>query len=167
MRITPINSCVCLTIFILLFACTKTSPKTSIGDVILPPDPSETGKATLVGVDSDSDGVRDDIQRYIALTYPDKPEIQKALRQFAKASQDYILHGDDPIKAREAALKEDKAIECLHSRDSENASVIFRKIHAEFLNTKERILANDKVDSLLSGQVFPSAKDRAKSCNDN
>jgi hypothetical protein len=38
--------------------------------VPLPPDPGEAGKVTLAGIDSDNDGVRDDIQRYIALTYP-------------------------------------------------------------------------------------------------
>src|SRR5216683_231714 len=38
--------------------------------ITLPPDPGAAGKATLQGIDSDGDGVRDDIQRYIALTYP-------------------------------------------------------------------------------------------------
>jgi len=42
-------------------------PKTGSSSV-LPPNPGEAGKATLQGIDSDNDGVRDDIQRYIALT---------------------------------------------------------------------------------------------------
>ena len=46
----------------------------------LPPDPGEAGKATLEGIDSDQDGIRDDIQRYIALTYPDSQKTRAALR---------------------------------------------------------------------------------------
>ena len=169
MRITPINSRVCFTILILLFACTKTSSNKSATDIILPPDPSESGKATLAGVDSDRDGVRDDIQRYIVLTYPDQPEIQKALRQYAKAHQDYILGADDPLKTKENAIKADKSIECLFSKaTTDSHSKIFDQIHAEFLNTKERILANSKADSHLSGQVFSDInKDKAKSCDDH
>ena len=137
-------------------------------DMNLPPDPGEAGMETVAGIDSDTDGVRDDIQRYIALTYPDQPEVQRALKQYAKADQDYLLTGDDPVKARENALKVGDAIDCLFFKSPENASKIFRKMHAESLNTKERILANDKMDSLLSGQVFPTAKigEEAKSCDD-
>jgi hypothetical protein len=36
----------------------------------LPPDPGEAGKQTMLGIDSDGDGIRDDVQRYIYLTYP-------------------------------------------------------------------------------------------------
>ena len=34
---------------------------------VLPPDPGKAGKETLLGIDTDSDGVCDDIQRYIYL----------------------------------------------------------------------------------------------------
>ncbi|MDX8380534.1 MAG: hypothetical protein R8M14_00305 [Ghiorsea sp.] len=34
----------------------------------LPPDPGAAGRGTLAGIDSDNDGVRDDVQRWIALT---------------------------------------------------------------------------------------------------
>ena len=37
----------------------------------LPPDPGEAGRRTLAGIDSDRDGIRDDLQRYVALTYGD------------------------------------------------------------------------------------------------
>jgi hypothetical protein len=35
----------------------------------VPPDPGETGKQTVEGIDSDHDGLRDDVQRFILLTY--------------------------------------------------------------------------------------------------
>ena len=37
-------------------------PETDI-PVILPPDPGEAGKLTLAGIDSNNDGVRDDLER--------------------------------------------------------------------------------------------------------
>jgi len=41
-------------------------------EATLPPDPGSAGRATLEGIDSDGDGVRDDIQRFIELNYPDR-----------------------------------------------------------------------------------------------
>jgi hypothetical protein len=34
----------------------------------LPPDPGEAGLAILAGIDSDEDGVRDDVQRLLAVS---------------------------------------------------------------------------------------------------
>jgi hypothetical protein len=58
--------------------------------VILPPDPGEAGKVTLGGIDSDRDGVRDDIQRDIIFTYPQSARSRAALIQLAKALQNGI-----------------------------------------------------------------------------
>jgi len=55
----------------------------------LPPDPGEAGKATLAGVDSDNDGVRDDIQRWIVLSTPDSQKMREALIQGSKARQKF------------------------------------------------------------------------------
>jgi hypothetical protein len=43
--------------------------KIVIYDKPVPPDPGEAGKQTLEGIDSDNDGVHDDVQRWIVLTY--------------------------------------------------------------------------------------------------
>ena len=56
--------------------------------VPVPPDPGEAGKATLEGIDSDNDGVRDDIQRYIVLTYPNSEKTRAGLTQLAVTYQD-------------------------------------------------------------------------------
>ena len=53
----------------------------------LPPDPGEEGKADVAGIDSDNDGVRDDVERYIAYKYPDNPLTRKALYQYSKYEQ--------------------------------------------------------------------------------
>ncbi|MEQ1500431.1 MAG: hypothetical protein ABL917_03625 [Parcubacteria group bacterium] len=56
----------------------------------LPPDPGEAGKQTLVGIDSDKDGVRDDVQRWIGVEYSNSAESRAALLQHARAHQAFI-----------------------------------------------------------------------------
>lgn len=154
-------------LFLSIFAaCNSSGSSTSHPN--LPPDPGIAGEATLAGIDSDGDGVRDDIQRYIVLTYPDQPEVQKALRQYAKAKQDFILNAEDAAKTMENATKVSQSTNCLYSKDVKNPYDIGEKIDAKFANTKERILAEIKADSHLSGHVFssPPMKDWPKSCTD-
>jgi len=55
--------------------------------VTLPPDPGEAGKTTLAGIDADGDGVRDDVQRWIAFTHPTSAKTRAALSQSAVAFQ--------------------------------------------------------------------------------
>lgn len=57
---------------------------------ILPPDPGEAGKQTLAGIDSDSDGVRDDVQRWIELTYSDAAA-KSLLTRHAQTLHDILL----------------------------------------------------------------------------
>lgn len=51
----------------------------------VPPDPGDAGKQTLAGIDSDYDGVRDDVQRYLVRTYIDRPRELEAATQHARA----------------------------------------------------------------------------------
>ena len=54
----------------------------------LPPNPGEEGKLTIEGIDSDNDGVRDDVQIAITIKYPsNNDETKSALTQLAKALQ--------------------------------------------------------------------------------
>ncbi len=122
----------------------------------LPPDPGEAGKATLEGIDSDQDGIRDDIQRYIALTYPDSQKTRAALRQFTSAFHKAILQSPD----RESALNnvEDmhRAQECLWYIHSRSSIKISDSLMAEYLNTMERSLAYLDYNKKLGGTIFGS-----------
>lgn len=53
----------------------------------LPPDPGEAGKATLEGIDSDHDGLRDDVQREVFFLAPDSERLRMGLTQLAKPLQ--------------------------------------------------------------------------------
>ncbi len=70
----------------------------------LPPDPGEAGKKTLEGIDSDHDGVRDDVQRWIALSYRNGSQKQEAaLRQMAIAYQRHIGGDESHQQLHDAA----------------------------------------------------------------
>jgi hypothetical protein len=120
----------------------------------LPPDPGEAGMATLEGIDSDQDGIRDDIQRYIALTYPDSQKTRAALRQFTLAFQKATLESPDEESALRNTEIEARASECLwyiHSRSSIKMS---DSLMAEYLNTMERSRAYLAYNSKLGGHTF-------------
>jgi len=56
----------------------------------LPPEPGKKGKDTLMGIDSDEDGVRDDIQIFIGDKYPNDKTTRDALTQFSLAFTDFF-----------------------------------------------------------------------------
>lgn len=47
--------------------------------ISLPPEPGNENDTTVEGIDSDADGVRDDVQRYIYFEYAGQPSVQLAL----------------------------------------------------------------------------------------
>jgi len=120
----------------------------------LPPDPGEAGKATLEGIDSDLDGIRDDIQRYIGLTYPDSRKTRAALRQFTLAFQKAILESPDEESALHNTEIEARASECLWHIHSESSIKMSDSLMAEFLNTLERSRTYLEYNSKLGGHVF-------------
>jgi len=134
----------------------------------LPEDPGEAGMATLVGIDSDSDGVRDDVQRYIALTYPESEKIRAALTQYAITMQDALLDADDKEKSVRVAQNGTKSQACLwyvfgsvrlygDARDD---------IMVKLLNTDERNYAYFAYNDQLGGEVFPGIPydERSSAC---
>lgn len=62
----------------------------------LPPDPGVMGDETVAGIDSDKDGVRDDIQREIVFKYPDNAKARTVLYEIAKQYQFILLNSNSP-----------------------------------------------------------------------
>ncbi|MDH3391983.1 MAG: hypothetical protein OEL85_09330, partial [Desulfobulbaceae bacterium] len=120
----------------------------------LPPDPGEAGKATLEGIDSDQDGIRDDIQRYIALTYPDSQKTRAALKQYTLAFQKATLESPDEERALHNTEYMHRASECLWYIYSENSIKMSDTLLAEFLNTMDRSRAYLAYNSKLGGHTF-------------
>ncbi len=120
---------------------------------ILPPDPCEEGKITIEGIDSDNDGVRDDLQRYISLNYNDNDQ-RNALRQFAIAQQSFLLSTDNKDMAMNSARERQLASDCIMVRFPDSWYDVKQTLKKYVFNTKPRLIALLEADAHLGGETF-------------
>lgn len=146
--------------------CNALTPDDDIG-VNLPPDPGEEGKKTLLGIDTDGDGVRDDIQRYIYFTYPDDKKLRLGLTYYAKEFQGVLKDANDREAAYDHAMKMVRHGDCLWYLKGEEAIDICRALRAQILNTRERSIAYIKYSDNLGGRFIRGApqKEWKDSCS--
>jgi len=133
----------------------------------LPPDPGDEGKQTLEGIDSDQDGIRDDVQRFIALEFPDSEATRSALTQYALAFQEALIDADSKEASLTHATAVMRAIECIFViRTEEDAEDIAEEFVSVVVNTEERLDAYLTHDRQLGGEIFPGAipGDEESSC---
>jgi len=121
----------------------------------LPPDPGEAGMATLEGIDSDGDGVRDDVQRWIALSFPNSEKTRAALTQLTITEQQILVDADNADASVRNLLQMLDGLECLYY-SSDSAGDIGRAHKAIFLNTYMRSKAWLKADSHMIGKMTPA-----------
>ncbi|MDH5526654.1 MAG: hypothetical protein OEY97_05025 [Nitrospirota bacterium] len=121
----------------------------------LPPDPGEVGKLTLMGIDSDGDGVRDDVQRYIVLEVaPGNEPMIRALLQKARVYQRLLLEAEDPEASRHNADRLIKATECMLYVDDVAGPRLSKKVTGKLLNTRERSLRYFQFEHHLAGATI-------------
>ena len=124
---------------------------------VLPPEPDPMlNDATLLGVDSNNDGVRDDIERKVYATYP--KAIQRAvMMQAFRAEQKMLADPDMVVNARKWAKEDIKAIDCQgYLEEYKNISEmrITDFVENNQYNTKERVKKYLEYDQALSGGVY-------------
>lgn len=131
--------------------------------VILPPDPGEAGKATVTGVDSDGDGVRDDLQRYIVFTHPESESTRQAMRQQSSANQ-YFVEATTSAGALLAAQTRARSQACILYLLGVSIATKEQmdELRAQLLNTPERALAYLAADKLLTGATIWGIPDDQK-----
>lgn len=125
--------------------------------VNLPPDPGPAGMATLAGIDSNNNAVRDDLERYIALTYPaaSDADTRAALTQYTKVAQGAILDANDPVASQPHAQKLIDGVECLLFRRPDDARKLFLELQARILNTMDRSKAYLMAQVQIQGVAVP------------
>lgn len=111
--------------------------------------------ATVAGVDADKNGVRDDLDAYIA-TLPDTPAQKAALVQMAFAINNALTADTADQSALLAASKLiANAAACSHARyDTVTASKKGAEIEKLAVNTKTRFQAYNKFSAALNGTTF-------------
>ncbi|MFK7824117.1 MAG: hypothetical protein AB8G05_08170 [Oligoflexales bacterium] len=138
----------------------------------LPPDPGKKGKETLFGIDSDNDGLRDDIQRWIVFNYPEEPLIRKSLRQLAIDHIDTFRFIDDKEKSITSSHRSQESLNCVSdifqlvyfkaelSPPSWISSIIIQPIE----NTPQRADAAQKARKNFSSEKAKSNWDKLSTC---
>ena len=131
----------------------------------LPPDPGDAGRTTLLGIDSDSDGVRDDVQRAIATRYPSNKNSQLALSQLAKGIQEAFIaqSANDANQLNDTFQKIVKATDCITVTTAQPLQdIVF--IQTLMSNTNVRSDAYVEVNAAASGQFFGGDGDLESAC---
>ena len=145
----------------------------------LPPEPDpKINNATLLGIDVNNNGVRDDVERWIYKTYQDKHPIYIDIAMQAVRGYKLILQA--PEKAKEIHNEVRKARHCeayyRYTAKYFNEPILIKNdFDTRFLrkiiyfNTEERKDAYDRYDNLLSGGSYtlPSLDERKKACDFN
>ena len=156
-----INKCclfICRAIFGLIVAVTAHGASSiEIESSSLPPDPGKEGKRTLMGIDSDSDGLRDDVQRYIYLTYPDRPNVQGALTQYALLLQKTVDPNREIGTGRALANEKGEAMDCLNYFMRDEIYQVTQRLKAEVINTYDRAKKYLAYDEELIGGIFSAS----------
>jgi hypothetical protein len=122
----------------------------------LPPHPGPAGNATVEGVDSNRDGIRDDIEIFIAENYGYSERAVRALRAIARDVQRDLV---DPPKTPEEAVARVNArrsISCYVrtvDRELQMSKDPMMDVIAETVNTPERFELFRRKEKLLAGQV--------------
>jgi hypothetical protein len=112
---TPISLCLSVKrsasmLTVLLVACgggtsglSVVAPDSFHG-ITVPPEPDAVANSTLLGVDSNVNGVRDDVERLIVAKYgANANELDGAMRA-AQSDQEYLIANGDPVKSTAATI---------------------------------------------------------------
>src|ERR1035437_4674182 len=91
-----------------------TSSFTVVGDdgknYVIPAEPDPTvNSSTVGGIDSDNDGIRDDVERWIAATWKPGSKEYFAVRQLARVTQHDITDTDSINNVTKHARMDEKA----------------------------------------------------------
>lgn len=163
------------TLFVLLTACSgeggrPSSPNDKAGSPSTPADDAplvenEDLTPGLKGIDADGNGIRDDIDRFIARHYSATSVMKRAAEQEARAFQGQV-DATTPEQALLAANEVIRAADCSFKvlprsteKEMKFSEDMSKEIKALTANTKERFEAYWRAQELVSGSVFRSAKE--------
>ena len=138
----------------------------------LPLDPGEEGKRTVAGIDANTNGVRDDIERwiYIEMEIYKYPRVERAIAmQDGKALQKILINLEN---AKNLYHEFDRSQNCfwyyrlgyLGGRYPSNYVIFNAEYRDIAMNTKERYKAYHKYDMLLGGDVYPMGRLHPDQC---
>ncbi len=134
---------------------------------VLPPEPDPVkNNATLLGIDVNHNGVRDDVERWIYETYKDKHPIYIDIAM--QAARAYKLVLEHPERAKIIHERVNGALYCASYYEFEaqffNDPILVHgridaPVKSKYFNTKSRTKVYWKYDKLLSGDSYALPRD--------
>ncbi len=136
----------------------------------LPPVPDQIeNNKTLTGVDSNSNGIRDDVERFIYLENKENPSLTIAMLQYAKNVELYLTKVYNQETWKAVAEEGDRAYRCvfekLEDQNDGNTIVSFelttektQQVSDWVFNTSERIRAKEKAYDFTTSYGYPGEK---------
>lgn len=138
----------------------------------LPPEPDKTvNDSTLLGIDSNNDGVRDDIERKVYATYP--KAIQRAvMMQAFRAKQKMLADPDMVDNAKVWEKRVTKYIDCtrylyMYKKQARISRKEASLISEWQFNNKARVKTYIDYNKALSGGVYSINKPKLEDCDFN
>lgn len=126
----------------------------NIGGDVIPEDPGEAADDTLLGIDSDNDGVRDDIELWVNSKEELSSLQQKTLKQMSKKLLENIRHQNDRSASIQSKFRTIEYTYCMEFRfGSEFSEKLFSELRMRFYNTKERLMAWAESENNFGGQI--------------
>ena len=144
-------------------ANTPTAAPEKINGIIVPSDPGSQKNSTVAGVDLDHNGIRDEIDRWIATKYGDKPGAIAALQMGVRVSQKLLTINPTNKESALAVIYENMDTGgCIGEKlrsERVNTDDYFDESYLRTYNTRSRIDEYKRVSELAG----PIARDVSES----
>lgn len=121
-----------------------------------PKNPGLQGRATLKGIDSNVNGIRDDVELWINSITTNSPSksldsIRSSLYEAAKELQIAIVFNSQKEKSRVSYLNSFRGLNCISKHKDAVISELPQKMKIEVFNTQARLEAWFNINSYLAG----------------
>lgn len=121
-----------------------------------PKDPGELGRKTVIGVDGNVNGVRDDVEIWINnmttnSTSKDLNQVREKLYSVAKELQRAVIAKDDSNSTKKRYLNALKMASCVSRSTDKFISTLPNKMNVIAFNTKARLDAWIIINSKMKG----------------
>jgi hypothetical protein len=116
---------------------------------------------TLQGVDANSNGIRDDLDKFIRSSYAKQEHINAASQMARAMQQSLTVDISDAIAVKKISIKAIDAINCIYlkfdrSAGDEYPARVIKKIESLTTNTKQRLLTYLAFNKALDGTSWTS-----------
>jgi len=134
------------------------------------PNPGPANDDTIEGIDSNNNGIRDDIERWIQYEAKDKVEVKTWLNKLAQKYQLQIVNVSDQGKIREYETDKNNLKACLMGsiNNDEEADHLLNVLKYLYISTELRSSTNSKIEQNLIGsseETIPTEQvERLKLC---